>query len=472
MKFLILLFWIPFVFASSNVQEESIDKIIETFPAQDRSLVSPTEWKKIKEEARSSFVEMDNLSQDIAFKTAPMEEKINPGFDAVVYSNASGGDIPIGSVLQGNTFRGGGMPDVFVDSIPPKLIENINRFADEEGVNKNVFDLNTFFKKIRVAERAVQRTIIHFEYSNKIKEGGYSVGKRKYGKNIGVPISFFANYGLGDCRIYALMLHLALKELGVPSEFIYAKVGTGLQRGSWITRKEGNLFIEDHAMNLVRHPISGEKILLDAYFPAFNGFYLKDILGNQITGAKRLPEIKNTHDQFAVFKDQKYGKDRVEWGKKHYVDGLKWTEGQFKTEFDRLDSINEVRTILQMNPFPMLMVNKQQFDKFCVNAELNQMITGNKRFQITGDLNPIFTKEELELKKNAPLISTMNCAPKKNIKERSPQEAETCAIKIVESKRKTVSDFISKDLNILTKNFPQNEKLKEEFISNVLDYCR
>ena len=77
-----------------------------------------------------------------------------------------------------------------------------------------------------------------------------------------ISLGEYLKNGVGVCREYALLTHLALLRMGVDSRFAYVKAITG------------NLE-QDHGIVLIKH--KGELWLVDSYFTWLNGFRLKDL---------------------------------------------------------------------------------------------------------------------------------------------------------------------------------------------------
>ncbi|HCM38920.1 MAG: hypothetical protein A2Z97_01105 [Bdellovibrionales bacterium GWB1_52_6] len=162
-------------------------------------------------------------------------------------------DIPDGSVMEGSLGHGGFQPDYIIDKNHPALAplwdhaRNVKSLPQEDKIRSIVQFIRTVLLPNRNYEdKDYLRTLKQFrELKREIPLGEYAVAKA------------------GVCREYALLTHLALKEAGVPNQYVYAKVNTGG-------------LIEDHAFTVIKD--KGQLITVDSYELDYSGRLLKDLM--------------------------------------------------------------------------------------------------------------------------------------------------------------------------------------------------
>lgn len=174
------------------------------------------------------------------------------GFD---YTEITGvfKNIPNGAIVEGSVGHGGLQPNYIIDT--------------ETNAMRKVLDFASSLKLFPQSDRI--RVLIKY-IRNKTMIDRRQTGEpyldllaqyRRQGQNI--PLSSYLETQVGVCREHALLLHLALKEAGVPSRFVYGSVkviGEPL----------------DHAFVVVIAE-DGTKYIADAYNLYLNGRKLNDL---------------------------------------------------------------------------------------------------------------------------------------------------------------------------------------------------
>jgi hypothetical protein len=475
MKF-IFAFLLLFI-QNGYTQEELFSKIVTKYNSEKEA-----ELKEI--EKATSLVEFESGILNKRTETnnyGNLVERAQNFKFPVIYSSRWG-ELPNGSVVQGNSFLGGGVPDIYIDGTPQKLKLTIQNYSIEANL-KTLKEPIAWFKKIEIAERSVQEIIPHFEYSNLFREEAYKEGIKQFpSSSMGTPLSFFVDMGTGDSRVFAILLVLALKELGIPSKFSYAAIATKLQRGNsikpltgildgWKTPYPEGFFAEDHALVEVSHPVSGASIYLDAYYPDFNGYSYNQIdLQIPTDGNKRIPEIVNTHHLYPVNDKKNFGPLRMEWGAAYYVKGLNWSQKDFEDEFKRIGHPDSPRFIAETHYFPNILVEVDNKDFSCLEFKWNafKKLTGGVK--ITDDYENEF-KLRKEFLEGGRLGTLGDCAPFNSGKFPPPFDSN-CLKKKMELLVKKFKIFYNSKLKADSQNLKTDKAMMKEFIRDfIINRC-
>jgi hypothetical protein len=475
MKF-IFAFLLLFI-QNGYTQEELFSKVVTKYNSDKEA-----ELKEI--EKATSLIEFESgiLNGRTETNNYPTLVEKAQKFKFPVIFSSRWGELPNGSIVQGNSFLGGGMPDIYIDGTPQKLKLAIQNYSIEANL-KTLKEPIAFFKRIEIAERSVQEIIPHFEYSNLFREEAYKEGIKQFPtSSMGTPLSFFVDMGTGDSRVFAILLVLALKELGIPSKFVYARIATKLQRGSWINPLTGILdgwrtpypegfFAEDHALVRISHPVTKDPIILDAFYSDFNGFYGAQINAHTpINESNRIPEIVNTHHLYPVNDKKNFGSLRMEWGVAYYVKGLNWSQKDFEDEFKRTGHPGSARFMAEIHPFPNILVEADNKDFSCIELSWNvfKKLTGGVK--ITDDYENEF-KLRKEFLEGGRLGTLGDCAPFNSGKFPPPFDSN-CLKKKMELLVKKFKIFYNSKLKADSQNLKTDKAMMKEFIRDfIINRC-
>lgn len=188
-------------------------------------------------------------------------------------------NLPQGSVVEGSVAHGGIRPDYIIDTKDPALQHLLKKARDISNNHPQ------FWNKTAQVVELVKQILPDGDYED--PEYLETVENfRNQAKDI--PLSKYVCISAGVCREHSLILHLLLKEAGVPNTRFYAKAN---QRGF------GYNTIEDHGFVVVNY--RGEEWVIDSYNTNFNGFRLKDLLSPEgVTESSKMSPIATRKDTF------------------------------------------------------------------------------------------------------------------------------------------------------------------------------
>jgi hypothetical protein len=170
-------------------------------------------------------------------------------------------DIPDGAIVEGSLRTGGTQPDYVVDMKTPEL-QPLWQYARRLKNAK----LDFWVKVERITHYVSERILPRHDYDDK----AYTTLLKRYkSAHMDIPLSRYAACGAGVCRENALLLHLALKEAGIPNKHVYAEIHRSSHANNY------NI-VEDHAFTVVKH--EGRNWVVDSYYWGFNGFTFEDLL--------------------------------------------------------------------------------------------------------------------------------------------------------------------------------------------------
>jgi hypothetical protein len=182
------------------------------------------------------------------------------------YDFAEGGiiSIPDKAIIEGSSAYGGLQPDYRIDLSAPEfqpLFNKARSLRNTLSMNRNsrIKALVRYLKdKVLVEDSYYDR-----QYRETMKK------HRLQGKD--VPLACYVKIGSGVCRERALLMHFALREMGIENFHVYASIRVDF--GS------GKPLIEDHAFNLIEE--GGEYWIVDAYSNRFNAYRFRDFFDPQ-----------------------------------------------------------------------------------------------------------------------------------------------------------------------------------------------
>lgn len=179
--------------------------------------------------------------------------------DDFLIQNGGFVDLPLGAVVEGSSGHGGIQPDYRIEETDPELIaflKEVKARVSDSVVLKLMEKMDDSLKieneKIKIVSSLVRkalpnRSYDHEEYLNLLKEHKI--------KGIDVSLGAYLKCRAGVCRENALLVHHALKAVGVYNQFVYVKVNVGK--------------LEDHAIVVVDR--GGVKWIVDPYNATFHG---------------------------------------------------------------------------------------------------------------------------------------------------------------------------------------------------------
>lgn len=183
------------------------------------------------------------------------------------YDVVAGGpiDIPNGSFVEGSSRFGGIQPDYYIDIHSPEFAPLLKKAGELRESNLPLWDkVNELSNTIR--EKVLPKRDYHDpSYRALLSE---TLSKKQ-----DVPLSKYVNVGAGVCRENAFLLHLLLKEAGIPNKFVYAHVqviNNGIKRA------------EDHAFTVVNY--QNELWIADSYNRWFHGYKFSDVMSQNGIG--------------------------------------------------------------------------------------------------------------------------------------------------------------------------------------------
>lgn len=181
------------------------------------------------------------------------------------YEKAAGlVDIPDGSYVEGSYRQGGVQPDYHIDYSHPeikRLLAHARKVAREEpSYWDRVRRLLDYIRSWHLPNR-------DYESPNYVK-----LNKKYKKKGADVSLGEYSACRSGVCRENALLLHVALKEAGVPNYHAYAQI----RRASKFHNYD---LVEDHGFVVAEH--SGKHYVLDSYYVGFNGYLLEDLMSKE-----------------------------------------------------------------------------------------------------------------------------------------------------------------------------------------------
>ncbi len=159
--------------------------------------------------------------------------------------------------VEGSARLGGLQPDYVISTHDPLLA------AFLEGVAHDGARLVSPLAKVRFALKRVGQTIVASPYDDPTY-----LRLLKSHRDDSTPITLgeYIDLGVGVCREHALLMHLALRTLGLNPRFIYAQTVPMFARSFTGT--------VDHAFNVIR--FEGDVFVIDSYTPRYNGLSLRD----------------------------------------------------------------------------------------------------------------------------------------------------------------------------------------------------
>jgi len=178
----------------------------------------------------------------------PLEES-----DYVLYEGGAA-EIPGGSIVEGSAHKGGIQPDYVID-------------LDSDGMKTFLSGARKLKKGSPGKRELIDRVVKYVD--DAIKGDSYTSEKyrallkqyKERGEN--VPLSEYLACNSAVCRENGLLLHFALKEVGIENKHVYAFVAQGETR-------------EDHAFVVVDY--GKKKMVFDAYNSNFNGTDLEKLM--------------------------------------------------------------------------------------------------------------------------------------------------------------------------------------------------
>lgn len=173
--------------------------------------------------------------------------------------------IPEGSVVQGSAAFGGIQPDYVID-FESSEFDNLRSYVDRVKLDPKL----NLIKQVFLIRNAVSSLLEKKLYSDK---SNYLLAQMYKEDGQDIPLSEYSRYRTGVCREHALILHQALVRLGVDSHFVYAKIKRETAEREMIT--------EDHGFVTIKY--NNKEWVIDAYFSAFHGFSMEDL----VSGASR-----------------------------------------------------------------------------------------------------------------------------------------------------------------------------------------
>lgn len=168
--------------------------------------------------------------------------------------------LDIDGVLEGSARYGGLQPDYLLDW-DHLAFENLKGFTERlKPLDLPLWDKIEKLRKYMTQELLPWNDYKDPEYLKLIKS------YKKAGKNI--PLSRYVFCGAGVCREHAIIMHFALRELGIESRYVYAEVTYGHE-------SRGDVVKEDHAFNVIRY--RDQLWVVDSYGDLFHGFSLDEL---------------------------------------------------------------------------------------------------------------------------------------------------------------------------------------------------
>jgi len=186
--------------------------------------------------------------------------------DLTNYKVRPGGltNIKDGAYVEGSVGNGGIQPDYYIDlqSEPLKSLMEQSRAIGEENL--------PFWDKVGMIVELVGQDF--FKYNDYYNPYYRRMLKQYREAHKDIPLSEYGVCSAGVCREHALILHFALKAAGIKNKHAYAEI----YRAS---NYDGYEIREDHAFTVVKY--KGTQWVVDAYYPGFNGYRLKDLLSKE-----------------------------------------------------------------------------------------------------------------------------------------------------------------------------------------------
>lgn len=186
--------------------------------------------------------------------------------DVENYTILNGGlvDIQEGAYVEGSLRTNGTQPDYYLDFNSEPLKSMLGK-AQEIGRSPL-----SFWDKVDSVVKLVRHGLFKYRHYD---DPRYLNLLEKYRTlNRDIPLSEYGACQAGVCREHALALHFALKSAGIENLHGYAKIF----RASKYMNYE---ITEDHAFTVVKH--KNISWVVDAYYWAFNGFRLVDLMSPQ-----------------------------------------------------------------------------------------------------------------------------------------------------------------------------------------------
>lgn len=205
-------------------------------------------------------------------------EGISAPDDLEKYDVQRGGfvDLPLGAVVEGSLSHGGLQPDYRIDPIDPQLIEflaNVSSRVENSPVIARLRERGSVEtlenEKIKLVTALVSKALPGKAYDT---ESYLETLNEHRSKGIDIQIGAYLTCRAGVCRENALLVHQALKAVGVPNKFVYAKAKVGS-------------VTEDHAFVVIER--NGEKWIVDPYNKTFHGRPLSFVM--KARAARQLP---------------------------------------------------------------------------------------------------------------------------------------------------------------------------------------
>lgn len=160
-----------------------------------------------------------------------------------------------GSIVEGSIEHGGAQPHYKVDAASPEIQSFLT------GARSVARSGKTFWDKIFLVSRYSRQATIRWRYDDPI----YLELMREFReRGEPIPLSRYLNASCGVCREQAMLLHLALKEVGFDTTYLYVNI------------YKDDRYMEDHALVTVQ--FQGETWLVDSRNSAYSGRRLVDTM--------------------------------------------------------------------------------------------------------------------------------------------------------------------------------------------------